>query len=63
MLAAVDDSAVRGADETSWKQAGKTRWLSVATAARAALFQIAERRDRDSARALLGENPTGDDRL
>ena len=59
VLAAVDDSAVRGADETSWQRAGHTQWLSVATAEQAALFQIADRRDRDSARALLGENPTG----
>ena len=59
ILAAVDKSAVRGADETSWQRAGQTQWLSVATAERAALFQIAERRDRDSAKALLGEQPDG----
>jgi transposase len=46
-------------DETSWQQAGRTQWLSVATAERAALFQIADRRDRDGARALLGEQPQG----
>ncbi len=59
VLGAVDQSAVRGADETSWQHAGKTRWLSVATAEQAALFQIADRRDRDSAKALLGEDPAG----
>jgi transposase len=59
VLAAVDQSPVRGADETSWAQAGDGRWLSVATAERAALFQIAKRRDRDATRALLGEQPTG----
>ncbi|MCA1681419.1 MAG: transposase, partial [Actinobacteria bacterium] len=59
VLAAVDQSAVRGADETSWQQAGQTRWLSVATAEQAALFQIADRRDRDSAKALLGDDPAG----
>ena len=59
VLAALDESPVRGADETSWSQAGQTHWLSVATATQAALFQIADRRDRDPARALLGENPTG----
>jgi transposase len=59
VLAAVDHSAVRGADETSWQQAGQTRWLSVATAQQAALFQIADRRDRDSAKALLGDDPAG----
>jgi len=59
VLAAVDQSAVRGADETSWRQGGQTTWLSVATAERATLFQIAERRDRGAAKALLGEQPQG----
>jgi transposase len=59
VLAAVDESPVRGADETSFSQAGQTQWLSVATAQRAALFQIADRRDRDAAKALLGETPRG----
>jgi transposase len=59
VLQAVDHSAVRGADETSWQRAGRTHWLSVATAQMAALFQISDRRDRDSAKALLGEDPTG----
>jgi transposase len=59
VLAAVDQSAVRGADETSWQRAGQTRWLSVATAEQAALFQLSDRRDRDSARALLGDDPAG----
>ena len=59
VLAAVDQSAVRGADETSWQRAGQTQWLSVATAEQAALFQIADRRDRDAAKALLGDSPGG----
>jgi transposase len=59
VLNAVDHSAVRGADETSWQRAGQTHWLSVATAETAALFQIADHRDRDSTKALLGDNPTG----
>lgn len=59
VLGAVDQSAVRGADETSWQRAGKTHWLSVATAEAAALFQIADRRDRDAAKALLGDQPGG----
>ena len=59
VLDAVDHSPVRGADETSWQQAGQTEWLSVATADQAALFQIADHRDRDATLALLGENPTG----
>ncbi len=48
---------VRCADETSWRQAGGSRWLSVAAAVDAALFQIATRRDRDATRALLGDDP------
>jgi transposase len=59
VLGAVDHSAVRGADETSWQRAGQTHWLSVATAEAAALFQLSDRRDRDSAKALLGDDPAG----
>ena len=59
IVKAVDASAVRGADETSWRQAGRTTWLSVAVAQTAALFQLDARRDRDAAMALLGERPTG----
>lgn len=59
VLGAVDSSAVRGADETSWQRAGQTHWLSVATAKQAALFQLSDRRDRDSAKALLGDDPDG----
>jgi ribosomal protein L7Ae-like RNA K-turn-binding protein len=49
IVKAVDASAVRGADETSWRQAGQTTWLSVAVAPQAALFQLDARRDRDGA--------------
>lgn len=59
ILAHLDDARVRCADETSWRQAGDTRWLSVAAAVDAALFQIASRRDRDATRALLGDEPGG----
>ena len=59
VLTAVDHSPVRGADETSWQRAGQTQWLSVATAEQAALFQISDRRDRDGAKALLGDDPAG----
>lgn len=57
VLAHVDQAPVRCADETSWPQSGQAHWLSVAAAADAALFQIAQRRDRDATRALLGERP------
>ena len=59
IVKAVDASPVRGADETSWRQAGQTTWLSVAVAQTAALFQLDARRDRDAAMALLGEAPSG----
>jgi transposase len=59
ILHALDDAPVRGADETSWPQAGHGQWLSVSIAERMALFQIAKRRDRDAAKALLGEEPGG----
>ena len=59
ILAHVDQSPVRGADETSWRQAGQTTWLSVAVAKDAALFQVDAHRDRDAARALLGDEPAG----
>ena len=59
ILLALDDAAVRGADETSWPQAGNGQWLSVSIAERMALFQIAKHRDRDAAKALLGEEPPG----
>jgi transposase len=59
ILHALDDAPVRGADETSWPQAGHGQWLSVSIAERMALFQIAKHRDRDAAKALLGEEPGG----
>lgn len=59
ILEHLDRARVRCADETSWRQAGDTRWLSVAAAVDAALFQIATRRDRESTRALLGDDPGG----
>ncbi len=59
ILEHLDQARVRCADETSWRQAGDTRWLSVAAAVDAALFQIAARRDRDATRALLGDDPEG----
>jgi len=59
ILQALDTEPVRGADETSWPQAGQGQWLSVSQSERMALFQIAKRRDRDAAKALLGETPEG----
>jgi transposase len=59
ILHALDQEPVRGADETSWPRAGTGQWLSVSTSDRMALCQIAGRRDRDAAIALLGEQPEG----
>lgn len=59
ILAAVDGSAVKWADETGWRNAGARQWLSVAAAERAALFQIDESRSREAAIALLGDEPEG----
>ncbi|MEO8969619.1 MAG: IS66 family transposase [Solirubrobacteraceae bacterium] len=59
LLEHLDDSAVRHVDETSWRHPREGAWLSVAAAADAAIFQIADRRDRAAAHALIGENPGG----
>lgn len=59
ILQALDHAPVRGADETSWPKAGQAHWLSVSQSDRIALFQIADRRDRDAAKTLLGEQPEG----
>lgn len=59
ILRALDQEPVRGADETSWPKAGQGQWLSVSQSQRMALYQIAARRDRDAAKALLGEDPDG----
>ncbi len=59
LLEYLDQSPVRNVDETSWRHPGQGAWLSVAAALDAAIFQIAERRDRLAAHALIGEHPTG----
>lgn len=59
LLEHLDDSPVRHVDETSWRHPGRGAWLSVAAASDAAIFQIADQRDRLAAHALIGENPSG----
>jgi hypothetical protein len=54
ILHALDQEPARGADETSWPQAGQGQWLSVSIAERMALFQIAKHRDRDAAKGAAG---------
>lgn len=52
---AVRAAEVKHADETSWRQAGKKRWLWLATTATVAAFVVHARRSLDGLRALLGE--------
>jgi transposase len=51
----VADAPVKNLDETGWKQAGKKRWLWVATTANAVLFLIHPRRNLDALKMLLGK--------
>lgn len=57
--AAVQDSAVVGADETGWRQAGRRRWLWGGVTPKLAAFLITDSRGQDSARALLGADFAG----
>ena len=52
-------SDVAHADETSWKQQPHKAWLWVGVTAFLAVFLIRRKRDRTSARALLGEDFSG----
>lgn len=54
-LAAVRAAEVKHADETSWRQAGKRRWLWLAATATVAVFVIHARRSLAGLQALLGE--------
>ena len=47
-------------DETGWREEGKKAWLWVAVAAKATAFQIHRSRGHDALKALLGEDPGGD---
>jgi threonine dehydrogenase-like Zn-dependent dehydrogenase len=49
---------VKNADETSWKQAGKKRWLWLAAVQTAACFKICLTRSQTALRELLGEKDT-----
>src|SRR5207253_2766629 len=53
-LAAVRAAAVKGADETSWKLAGRLCWLWAAATASVAAFVIHARRSAAGLTALLG---------
>jgi transposase len=58
-LAAVRTAAVKHADETSWKLAGKLRWLWAAATLSVAAFVIHARRSAAGLTALLGEQIHG----
>jgi transposase len=51
---AVQAAAVKHADETRWRQAGKRRWLWLAATARVAAFVVHGRRSVAGLHALLG---------
>src|SRR5262249_47566843 len=56
---AVRSAEVKHADETSWSQAGKRRWLWLAATATVAAFVVPARRSLAGLRALLGEALVG----
>jgi transposase len=58
-LDAVRAAEVKHADETSWSQAGKRRWLWLAATATVAAFVVHTRRSLAGLRALLGEAIAG----
>ena len=55
----VRQAAVKNADETSWKQAGKLCWLWLAATQSVAVFVIHARRGWQGLQALLGETVQG----
>lgn len=58
-LQAVRDADVKNVDETSWKLAGKLRWLWLAATDTVAAFLIHARRGAEALTALLGETVQG----
>jgi len=58
-VAVVQAAEVKHADETSWRQAGKRRWLWLAATATVAAFVVHARRSLAGLQALLGEVITG----
>lgn len=55
----VRGAEAKHADETSWRQAGKSFWMWVSKSDEAAAFLIRDNRSGDVARELLGENLSG----
>ncbi len=58
-VAAVRAAPVKHADETSWKERGRLRWLWAAASAKVAAFKIHVGRGRHGMTALLGTPITG----
>lgn len=56
---AVQEAAVRNADETSWTLSGRVHWLWLAATQAAAFFRIDPRRNNDGLPALLGTKQVG----
>ncbi len=56
---AIATAAVKHADETGWKQAGKKRWLWVAATASVAYFVIHARRNLDALKRVVGKSLSG----
>jgi transposase len=59
ILEAVRQAQVKYTDETSWKQAGRLRWLWVAVTSVAVGLVVQLRRSANAMRQLLGERPKG----
>jgi transposase len=57
--AAVQQAAVKNADETGWARAGKLCWMWMAVASGAALFKITTGRGRAALASLLGQSIRG----
>ena len=57
--AAVQQAAVKNADETGWARAGQLCWLWLAVAGSVALFKICTGRGRAALRELLGQSIRG----
>ncbi|MFO0937783.1 MAG: transposase [Gemmataceae bacterium] len=49
----IDQAPVKGLDETGWKEAGKKRWLWVASTLKSVLFRIHPRRNETALADLL----------
>ncbi|MGH9207606.1 MAG: IS66 family transposase, partial [Acidimicrobiales bacterium] len=58
-VTAVRTAEVKHADETSWRQSGKKRWLWLAATATVAAFVVHARRSLAGLQALLGEAIVG----